>query len=314
MAAYGAYLNQVHRWNWGLIGSSIPTYVGVQAAFADPLLSTLFGPIEVVRQTERVGMAMASYAFDRATRIEAQGGVSRLTFDRFTTFTDREGWETAAPALTLGTAGVALVRDTTSHGAVSVVTGERYRLEAAPTFGTIRYVNVLADYRRYVMPVPFYTIAARALHFGRYGGGANDIRIPPLYLGSPSLVRGYDLDAGIEDQCLVPLARTCAGLDRMVGSRIAVGNVEFRFPLLRPFGVSRNMYGPEAVELAFFVDGGLVWRGTSTAALSPGSAWSTGITLRTSLLGLGLGQFDIARPFRNPEMGWVFQFNLAPAL
>ena len=315
MAAYGAYLNQARRWNWGLVGSSIPSYVGVRAALADPLFAMLFGPIELVRQTERVGMAMASYAFDRATRVELQGGVSRLSFERFTAFTDREGWETAAPAMTLGTAGVALVRDTTSHGAVSVVRGERYRLEAAPTFGTIRYVNVLADYRRYVMPVPFYTIAARALHFGRYGGGAEDTRIPPLYLGYPSLVRGYDLDAGIADQCIVPLARACASIDRMVGSRIAVGNIEFRFPLLRPFGVSRNMYGPEAVEIALFVDGGLVWRGSTTAAAaSTGSAWSTGITLRTSFAGFGLGQFDIARPFRNPEMGWVFQFNLAPAL
>ena len=315
MAAYGAYLNQARRWNWGLVGSSIPSYVGVRAALADPLFAMLFGPIELVRQTERVGMAMASYAFDRAARVELQGGVSRLTFERFTAFTDREGWVTAAPAMTLGTAGVALVRDTTSHGAVSVVRGERYRLEAAPTLGTIRYLNVLADYRRYVMPVPFYTIAARALHFGRYGGGAEDTRIPPLYLGYPSLVRGYDLDAGVADQCIVPLARACASIDRMVGSRIAVGNVEFRFPLLRPFGVSRNMYGPEAVEIALFVDGGLVWRGSTTAAAaSTGSAWSTGITLRTSFAGLGLGQFDIARPFRNPEMGWVFQFNLAPAL
>jgi dipeptidyl aminopeptidase/acylaminoacyl peptidase len=31
VAAYGAYLNQARRWNWGVIGSSIPSYVGVQA-------------------------------------------------------------------------------------------------------------------------------------------------------------------------------------------------------------------------------------------------------------------------------------------
>jgi outer membrane protein assembly factor BamA len=290
--------------------------VGVQAAFADPLLAMVFGPIELVRQTERVGTAMASYAFDRATRLELQGGMSRLTFERFTAFSDREAWESAAAPMTLGTTGFALVHDTTSHGAISVVRGKRYRLEAAPTFGTIRYVNLLADYRRYVMPVPFYTLAARAMHFGRYGGGADDARISPLYLGYPSLVRGYGINAAVQDQCVVPLARSCPGIDQMVGSRIAVGNIEFRFPLLRPFGVSRSMYGPEAVEIAFFVDGGLVWRGATTAAApsSTGNAWSTGITLRTSLAGLGLGQVDIARPFRNPEMGWVVQFNLAPAL
>jgi hypothetical protein len=315
MAVYGAYLNQVHRWHWGVIGSSIPSYAGVRGPLDDPLLATWFGPIELVRQTERVGTAMASYAFDRATRVEVQAGVSRLGFERFTAFGGEDRWQMAAPHMTLATTGLALVRDTTSHGAVSVLRGERYRLETVATAGTIRYLNLLADYRRYVMPMPFYTIAGRALHFGRYGAGADDNRMPPLYIGYPSLVRGYDLDAGIGDQCLVALPQACSSIDDMVGSRIAVGNLEFRFPLLRPFGISRTTYGAEAVEIAFFVDGGLVWRGSmSTALASAGSAGSTGITLRTSLMGFGLGQFDIARPFRNPEAGWVFQFNLAPAL
>jgi hypothetical protein len=100
----------------------------------------------------------------------------------------------------------------------------------------------------------------------------------------------------------------------MLGSRLAVGNVEVRFPLLRPLGLSRRMYGPEAVEVAFFVDGGIVGHGSVRAGASSGRAWSTGVTLRTSLAGLGLGQFDIARRLRTPEAGWVFQFNLAPAL
>jgi hypothetical protein len=314
-AVYGAYLNQAHRWNWSLIGSSIPSYVGVRGPLGDPLLAMWFGPVELIRQTERVGTAMASYAFDRAKRVELQAGLSRLAFERFTAFGGQDHWQTAAPTMTLATTGLALVRDTTSHGAVSVLRGERYRLETTATVGTIRYLNLLADYRRYVMPAPFYTFAARALHFGRYGAGADDSRIPPLYVGYPSLVRGYDLRADVADQCLVPLPQACSSIDDMVGSRIAVGNLEFRFPLLRPFGISRTTFGSEAVEVAFFVDGGLVWRGSASGALaSAGSAGSTGITLRTSLIGLGLGQFDIARPFRNPEAGWVFQFNLAPAL
>ena len=41
----------------------------------------------------------------------------------------------------------AFVGDRTSHGGMSVARGERYRLQVAPAFGTIRYVNVLADYR-----------------------------------------------------------------------------------------------------------------------------------------------------------------------
>ena len=314
-AVYGVYLNQARRWNWGVIGSSIPSYIGVGSATADPFFSMLFGPVELIRQTERAAVATMSYAFDRARRIELQGGTSRLTFERHMRVDDRAEWASAASSLTLGTAAAALVRDTTSHGPISPVRGERYRLEVAPTFGTIRYMNVLADYRRYFMPVPFYTLATRAFHFGRYGHGSTDPRVPPLYLGYPSLVRGYDRDSYIVDQCVAPLSRGCEGLDQMLGSRIAVGNLELRFPLLRPLGVSRDMYGPGAVEVAFFVDAGTVWGQTATRAEALiGVATSAGVSLRTNVTGLGLGQFALVRPFRNPEAGWVFQFSLVAPL
>src|SRR5205823_14435766 len=39
--------------------------------------------------------------------------------------------------------------------------GHRYRLEVDPTVGTINWVGVLGDYRRYIMPVRPFTLAAR---------------------------------------------------------------------------------------------------------------------------------------------------------
>jgi outer membrane protein assembly factor BamA len=288
----------------------------VRATAVNSIPDALFAPIELIRQIERTGTLLTSYALNRARRVELQGGVSRLSFDRVTVQYEGDIDSTSAAApLTLGSASAALVHDTTNYGAISVVRGERYRLEAAPALGTIRYVNVLADYRRYVMPIPFYTIAARALHFARYGSGADDPRVPPLYLGYPSLVRGYYLNSRITTQCVVPLSDGCQEIDHMLGSRIAVGNLELRFPALRPFGISPQMYGPVPVEVALFVDGGLVWRRQPVVAgASIGSAWSAGVTLRTNVLGLGVGQFDIARPFRTVEQGWVFQVNLVPSL
>jgi hypothetical protein len=80
--------------------------------------------------------------------------------------------ETAvAPSLTLGTSSAAFVSDTANFGATSPVQGERYRIEAAPTFGTINFTSLLGDYRRYFMPVSFYTVAVRGIHYGRYGSG-----------------------------------------------------------------------------------------------------------------------------------------------
>jgi outer membrane protein assembly factor BamA len=271
--------------------------------------------IELMRQTEHAGTFVTSYPLSRTRRVEFQGGMSRLGFDRYTARPDGEiEWTKAADTLTLGHGSAAFVSDTASFGPMSALRGTRYRLEAAPTFGTTRYLHVLADYRRYFMPVRFYTIAARGLHVGRYGRGADDPRLPPLYVGYPTLVRGYDLDSRIVEQCVAPLATTCDGVDRMLGSRLAVANVELRFPLLRPLGMSSRMYGPLPVETAVFVDGGVAWRadqGITTVASN--GVWSAGITFRVSVLGLGLGQFDIARPFRSALPGWVFQFNLAPA-
>ena len=82
-----------------------------------------------------------------------------------------------------------------------------------------------------------------------------------------------------------------------------VGNIEFRFPLLRPFGVSDRMYGPLPVEVAFFLDGGVTWnRGQKPSFFNGGTrepVTSGGITLRTNLLGFAIAQIDYAQTVRS---------------
>ena len=71
-----------------------------------------------------------------------------------------------------------------------------------------------------------------------------------------------------------------------MGSRMLVGNLEFRFPLLRPFGASRRMYGPVPVEVAFFADGGVAWNSGEQAVLPRRhreGVSSAGVTLRVNL-------------------------------
>jgi len=216
-----------------------------------------------------------------------------------------------ARSLTLGTTSAALVLDTSNFGPTSPVQGTRYRLEAAPTFGSITYTSVLADYRRYFMPASFYTLATRIMHYGRYGGGAEDPRFFPLFIGYPNLVRGYDMYSVTPDECGTS-ATTCPVFDRLIGSRMLVGNVEFRFPLLRPFrGVSGNMYGPIPVEAAFFVDSGVAWNKGERPSLHDGAA-SAGAALRVNVLGFAVAQFDLVKPFQRPQQGWMFQFSLSP--
>jgi outer membrane protein assembly factor BamA len=165
------------------------------------------------------------------------------------------------------------------------------------------------------MPSPFYTLAGRVFHDGRYGPDVQDPRLFPLYLGYPTLVRGYDANDFTNGECVPTPASECPALDNLVGSRMLVGNLEFRFPLLRPFGVSERMYGPVPVEVAFFLDGGVAWNAGEKPSFLGGSrpgVGSGGVALRVNLFGFAVGEFDFVKPFQRPNRGWAYQFALAP--
>ena len=215
----------------------------------------------------------------------------------------------------MSSVSTALVTDSSLFGATSPVAGQRSRFEVAPTFGDLRLTTALADYRHYFMPARFYTIAVRGLHYGRYGEGGEDSRLMPLFIGYPEFVRGYGVNSFSSGR-MRDRATSCPTFDRLVGSRMLVGNIEFRFPLLRPFGVSDRMYGPLPVEVAFFLDGGVAWnQGEKPSFFNGGTrepVSSGGISLRTSLLGFAIAQIDFARPFDRPGRGWVWGFSLTP--
>jgi hypothetical protein len=323
-----AYLNQSRRWNWGIIGGQVPYLsggfnqgldeIGGESVFVEQLI--------LYRQTELSASGVVAYPFNSARRVEFQAGVTNISFDRIVqteayslrtgdrVFEDTTETEFAA-SLNLGTSSAALVYDTSVFGVASPVQGQRYRFEVAPTFGGLNFTSVTADYRRYFMPVPFYTIAARVMHHGRFGSGSADDRLFPLYIGYPSLVRGYDVDSFSSAECLPTAFSNCPAFDRLMGSRMLVANLELRFPLLRPFGVSRAMYGPLPVEVALFADSGVAWnRGEKPDFLggTRDAVSSAGVAFRVNVLGFAVAQFDLTRPFQRPREGWVFQFHLTP--
>jgi hypothetical protein len=326
-AAQGAYVNQTRRWNWGIVGGQIP-YLSGGALVGTATFEGQLVQVEqtiLQRQTERSTAAVAAYPLDRARRVEVQTGVTHVSFSRTVrtdlyalstgrrVFSDTSETSLADP-LTITTASGAFVSDRSQFGATSPVQGERYRMEVAPAFGTVRFTSLLGDYRKYVMPVPFYTIAARILHYGRYGSGSEDSRLVPLYLGYPTLVRGYDVGTIDPRECVATAASACPVFDRLLGSRMLLGNLELRFPLLRPFGASAGMYGPLPVEVALFADSGVAWTQGERPSIfggSRGGVSSAGVTLRVNLLGFAVGQFDVARPFERRAAGWVMQFTLA---
>jgi Tol biopolymer transport system component len=329
IGAQVGYFNQAHRWNWGLVGGQVPY---LSSGFQSSLSQRPNGDVIqtdqlfVFRQTERSASGVVAYPFNRASRIELQGGASQISFDQIVTtqsysrvtgavFQNTTETIPFGETLSLGTSSAAYVYDTSIFGATSPVQGQRWRFEASPTFGTLNFTGVLNDYRRYFMPKNFYTIAVRGMHYGRYGRDSSDSRIFPLYIGYPWLVRGYDVGSFDNSECVGDATTSCAAIDRLVGSRMLIGNVEFRFPLLRPFGVSGNMYGPVPVEVAFFADGGTAWNAGERPEVlggGRGGVSSAGVAFRVNLFGFAVGEVDIARPFQRPGRGWIFGFNLMP--
>lgn len=248
-------------------------------------------------------------SFDQSVRTQV------YALDTGELFFDESDSQRVGEPLTMGNTSAALVFDTSAFGATSPVFGQRYRFEVAPTLGSINYTSVLADYRRYLMPASLYTFAARVMHYGRYGSGGQDPRLFPLYIGYPTLVRGYDVN-GFDGSDCVGDGGECITIDRLTGSRMLVGNLEFRFPLLRPFGHSPSgAYGPVPVEVALFADGGVTWNQGQSPTIFGGDRQgisSTGVSFRANLFGFAIGEFAFSRPLQRRNQGWVFQFNLAP--
>jgi outer membrane protein assembly factor BamA len=164
------------------------------------------------------------------------------------------------------------------------------------------------------MPVTPLTLAGRLLHIGRYGGGSEDQRLLPLFLGYPTLVRGYDVNSFEANECVPTVTGSCPAFDRLIGSRIAVINAEARMPL---FGFGGNIsYGPIPTELFAFFDAGVAWtRDLDPAFGSSGDReWvkSLGVGARVNVFGYAIAEFNMARPLDRPgrEDDWLFVFNL----
>jgi hypothetical protein len=323
-----SYLNRSSRWQWGAaalyqpyatgaFGQSVQRTPGGTAVLVDEEL--------VIRQDEAELMAIAAYPLSRAMRVELIGGGRRLWFDRELTTRvfdlqsgrqlDEVSDDLGAPdGLTLGEASAALVYDQTVFGPTGPLIGQRYRFEVAPTLGSLRFTGVTADYRRYMEIARPYSLAARLLHVGRYGGDGEDPRLAALFLGYPTLVRGYDVGSFTADECGPVDTDGCAAFDRLLGSRLLVGNLELRVPLFGAFS-GQYRYGPLPVEAFAFGDAGVAWTAADGPAIFGNdrrSVTSAGVGLRINLFGAAIGQVVAARPFDRPRQGWTFAFYLIP--
>ena len=327
IGAQVTFINRKHRWNWGVAAEQIPYRTG---SFAQGVVDTPQGRLlvqeQLIRRQINTGVAgLVAYPFSRANRFEVQGGVRRITFDTelltefFDPFTGqflgREEEDLDDPAaLNLGEVSAAFVYDTSISGVTSPILGQRYRLELGQTAGSLQFTTLLADYRRYLMPLQPITFAGRALHYSRFGADGENRLMTPLFIGYPHFIRGYDLGSFEARECEPGPSGECDVFDRLIGSRLLVGNFEVRAPLWGLFG-GDNFYGPLPIEIAGFFDYGVAWTSESKPDLFGGerrAARSYGAALRANLFGYAVVEIDYVRPLDRPQKGWFWQFSLRP--
>lgn len=310
------YMNTAHRLNWGGAIQQIPYYLMGYAAGYDSVNGQLAYVQQqyLYKETDREATGMLAYPFSDVFRVEFSLGYTNISFTNQVTtqavslndgsvLVNQTDNLPVPSALNLGTISTALVFDNSYYGATSPLLGSRYRLEVSPVIGNLSWINVLADYRQYIMPVRPFTIALRALHFGRYGKSADDQRLTPEYLGYPGLVRGYDFNS----------YNAGDPYDYLLGSKMLIGNAELRFPLLGAFGIGPGFYGYFPVEFGVFYDAGVAWSNDQKPSFMGGdrkAVTSYGLALRANLFGYAVGEVDFVHPNDHPGTSWLWEFNL----
>jgi outer membrane protein assembly factor BamA len=225
----------------------------------------------------------------------------------------------APPSLRLFQGSLALIADSSVPGYASPASGQRYRLEVAATGGNLHFDQVTADFRHYFFRRP-WTLALRALHLGRYGHDANSAQLVPLFVGDPTLVRGYDIGTLSATECTAaPGSAACPEFDRLTGSRLAVANLELRVPLFGGEGYRLVDLRFLPTELAAFLDAGTAWSAHaapvvrfaihSTERIPVASA---GLAARVVVGGLAVVQLYVAKPFQRPQRGAVTGIVISP--
>lgn len=319
-----AYINRRHRWNWAAIAEATPMRVDYLTGAQSATTGDVTFADQIDRQTIYGGTGIAAYPLNTSSRLELAGGVKALSFSRklrttmYAGDTGRRLGETteelpSQPALYFAEATAALVHDTSFFGATSPIYGRRYRLQVGRSVGSLDYSTVLADWRHYFMPKRPVTVAVRAIHYGRYGGDAEAPQLIKLYAGYPELVHGYGIGSFSPSDCeFVVGAYQCPAADNLVGSRLAVANIEVRAPLI---GLFRGdlQYGPFPIEVAAFVDAGVTWTSGSRPVFAGGTREvlrSAGGAARFNVFNLLILEVAASRPFDRLDQSWRWQIGI----
>jgi hypothetical protein len=280
----------------------------------------------VTRFVTRQAFGIGAYPLNRFTRIEFGGSfnyVDQLTYwygrkinynagvaDPFQvdSISNRSGIVYGAPYL-------AYVSDNTLFGYTGTDRRPTLSFQIEPTLGSYQWVEYQADYRRYV-PIlfNFLTVALRgqtSISVGR------DEMMLQKYIGRPEFVRGYDREQYSLNCTIVPglpqnpnTQGGCSAI-QLLGSRVAFGNAEVRFPLVRRFDLGLLPISLPPVDGLFFYDIGLAWSHgqkvvwdnsvNQDVTKTRAPVHSYGVGIRMNLFGFALLRWDYSIALDRPN-------------
>ncbi len=327
------YTNIAHRWQFTTALSQAPYYF----LSSDSIAST--GNTGVARENQQIttyvtrqAYAVTAYPFNRFTRFEIGGGFNNIDRSRLFVQRDVVGGNRAGeyaidsthrdPSLNYVDGQIALISDNTLFGYTGPIMGRRFRLQLTPVTGAYRWVEYLADYRRYDPVIFNYLTIASRLYTDLSIGP--DEEAFPKYIARPDFVRGYDRNSTFYLSCPVVGANptNCSAL-QLLGSRVAVANVEARFPLLRKVPLGFAPFDLPPIDGLFFYDMGLAWSagqrvlGSRPADYDLGHdrypVRSYGAGLRVNLFNYAILRWDYAIPVDQNGRKGVWTWSLWPS-
>jgi len=334
------FLNSKHKINWGASVSHIPYTTGYQTyPYLDSIKNgdqynyVINNPLYLIRIFEDQLSFFAYRPLAQTRRIEfgASTGWRYYRIEKWNQYSDSAGNFVGStkdvpkppPGYNMQTIDVAYVTDNSFFGMTAPMRGERSRIDIQRYFGTYNLYGLLFDYRKYWYIKP-YTVAFRALHYGHYGKDAEYSTIADvytgglLYLGYPWYIRGYDINTFTKGK-FTPKDSMSVNYNDLFGSKLAVVNLEFRFPLSGPKKIAFIKSNVFLTDFDVFCNAGIAWTKNTTPIIS----WdrnslseriplvSAGASLRINVLGALVLEPYYAFPlqyggFKNPIFGLNF--------
>jgi Tol biopolymer transport system component len=326
------YVNLTRRLNWavGLTQEPLFYYFGTTVETNGPNESLFEENIRrlIIRQVT----AVAAYPFSRFRRLEFGASAVNVQDDIrqiVTPFDPVTGQQTNNAFLNTIPLGhisfvqptVALVFDNSLFGGVGPSMGRRSRFELAPRIGEWQFLTINADYRRYDHLAGPFTLATRLQYFGQHGRDEQQFR---LFGGYPDYIRGYTSGSFQRHECQVDNGEVsnltgCPALDQLVGTRLAMGSAELRWPLF--FGARLLPMGLPAIEGVAFYDGLVAWeKGMKVKLKRNGEPisqvrtplTSVGVGVRANLMNFLILRADYAFPLQRPGIKGYWTLSFGP--